>query len=88
MRRIFDLYISGMGQNTIAKTLNEEGVPCPSEYKEHIFDINHHILAGVNVVIVPVNPVIYSNKTNFSAREIIIDIVGNPCHVPAQPARA
>ena len=34
VKRIFDMYISGMGQNTIAKILNEEGEPCPSEYKK------------------------------------------------------
>ncbi len=33
VRRIFDMYIGGTGQNTIAKILNEEKVPCPSEYK-------------------------------------------------------
>lgn len=41
VRRIFDLYISGMGQNTIAKALNEEGVPCPSEYKKQC-GLNYH----------------------------------------------
>jgi DNA invertase Pin-like site-specific DNA recombinase/flagellar biosynthesis chaperone FliJ len=34
VRRIFHLYLSGDGQNTIAKMLNEEGVPCPTEYKK------------------------------------------------------
>lgn len=34
VKRIFDMYIGGMGQITIAKALNEEGVPCPSEYKK------------------------------------------------------
>ena len=34
VRRIFEMYISGMGQNTIAKVLNDEGIPCPSEYKK------------------------------------------------------
>lgn len=33
VKRIFAMYIKGYGQNTIAKILNEEGVPCPSEYK-------------------------------------------------------
>lgn len=33
VRRIFSMYLSGIGQNTIAKKLNEEGIPCPSEYK-------------------------------------------------------
>lgn len=33
VKRIFDMYISGLGQNTIAKTLNSEGIPCPSAYK-------------------------------------------------------
>lgn len=34
VRRIFTMYLSGYGQNTIAKKLNEEGVPCPTEYKK------------------------------------------------------
>ena len=33
VRRIYRLYESGMGQIRIAKLLNQEGVPCPSEYK-------------------------------------------------------
>lgn len=41
IKRIFDMYISGMGQNTIAKILNEEGEPCPSEYKKHC-GLNYH----------------------------------------------
>lgn len=34
VRRIFSMYLLGLGQNTIAKKLNEEQVPCPSEYKK------------------------------------------------------
>ena len=34
VRRIFDMYNSGLGQLTIVKKLNEEGVLCPSEYKK------------------------------------------------------
>lgn len=34
VRRIYQMYISGAGQNTIVKILNEDGVPCPSEYKK------------------------------------------------------
>lgn len=34
VRRIFGMYLGGMGQNTIAKVLNSEGIPCPSEYKK------------------------------------------------------
>lgn len=34
VRRIFDMYISGCGKNSIAITLNREGVVCPSEYKK------------------------------------------------------
>lgn len=33
VRRIFALYTEGMGKQTIARLLNDEGVPCPSEYK-------------------------------------------------------
>lgn len=33
VRRIFDMYISGMGQRRIAAKLNEENILCPSEYK-------------------------------------------------------
>lgn len=34
VRRIYELYLGGIGQNTIAKILNEEEIPCPSEYKK------------------------------------------------------
>lgn len=33
VRRIFTLYEQGMGKIKIAKLLNEENIPCPSEYK-------------------------------------------------------
>ena len=35
------MYIGGMGQNTIAKVLNDEGIPCPSEYKKEC-GLNYH----------------------------------------------
>lgn len=41
VRRIFQMYVSGIGQNTIVKILNEEGVPCPSEYKK-LCGLNYH----------------------------------------------
>lgn len=34
VRRIFDLFISGQGKQSIAKILNAEQIPCPSEYKK------------------------------------------------------
>ena len=33
VRRVFSLFESGVGKVRIAKTLNAEGIPCPSEYK-------------------------------------------------------
>lgn len=33
VRRIFDLYNSGAGKISIARILNDESIPCPSEYK-------------------------------------------------------
>ncbi|HCT90918.1 MAG TPA: resolvase [Lachnospiraceae bacterium] len=33
VRRIFTLYAEGTGKQTIARLLNDEGIPCPSEYK-------------------------------------------------------
>lgn len=33
VRRIFTLFENGMGKIRIAKQLNREGIPCPSEYK-------------------------------------------------------
>lgn len=33
VRRIFELYLRGCGKNRIAALLNEEKIPCPSEYK-------------------------------------------------------
>ncbi len=41
VRRIFSMYLSGMGQNTIARVLNEENIPCPSEYKKRC-GLNYH----------------------------------------------
>ncbi|MDO4322189.1 MAG: recombinase family protein [Lachnospiraceae bacterium] len=34
VRRIFSLYLQGFGKQSIAKKLNAEGIPCPSEYKK------------------------------------------------------
>ena len=34
VRRIFRMYISGIGKNSIAAVLNKEGIVCPSEYKK------------------------------------------------------
>ena len=33
VKRIFDLFLSGQGKQKIAKILNDENIPCPSEYK-------------------------------------------------------
>ncbi len=34
VKRIFNMFISGIGKNTIARTLNEENISCPSVYKK------------------------------------------------------
>lgn len=34
VKRVFDLFENGMGKIKIAKLLNEEGIPCPSMYKQ------------------------------------------------------
>ena len=34
VQRIFQMYISGIGKNSIASFLNKEGIVCPSEYKK------------------------------------------------------
>lgn len=41
VKRIFSMYLSGMGQNTIARQLNDEGIPCPAEYKKRC-GLNYH----------------------------------------------
>lgn len=33
VREIFSLFLEGKGKNTIARMLNDRGIPCPSEYK-------------------------------------------------------
>ena len=33
VQRIFDMFESGIGKDSIARKLNHEGIPCPSEYK-------------------------------------------------------
>lgn len=42
VRRIFTLFENGMGKIRIAKTLNEEGIPCPSEYKRLMGERYHN----------------------------------------------
>lgn len=34
VRRIYKMFISGIGTQTIAKNLNSDGIPCPSVYKK------------------------------------------------------
>jgi hypothetical protein len=34
VKRIFTLYLKGMGKQAIARLLNQEAIPCPSEYKK------------------------------------------------------
>lgn len=34
VKKIYTLYLAGTGQNTIAKLLNKDNIPCPSEYKK------------------------------------------------------
>lgn len=41
IQKIYSLYLDGVGQNTIAKILNDESIPCPSEYKK-IKGLNYH----------------------------------------------
>lgn len=41
VRRIFQLYCSGLGKLAIARKLNEEGIACPSEYKKEC-GMNYH----------------------------------------------
>lgn len=41
VKRIFNEYLCGVGQVTIANRLNKEGIPCPSEYK-HQKGLNYH----------------------------------------------
>lgn len=42
VKRVFDLFESGMGKIKIAKLLNEEGLPCPSVYKQLKGDRYHN----------------------------------------------
>ncbi len=41
VKRIFQMFIAGTGQLTIAKTLNSEGVLCPAEYKKSL-NLKYH----------------------------------------------
>ena len=40
VRRIFEQYLSGVSMNMIARMLNEDGIPTPTEYKTKIQGIN------------------------------------------------
>ncbi len=42
VQRIFTLFEQGMGKIRIAKTLNEEGIPCPSQYKRLMGEKYHN----------------------------------------------
>lgn len=41
VRRIFSLYIGGMGKLTIARKLNSEGIPNPTTYKRQVLGQNY-----------------------------------------------
>lgn len=41
VKRIFSMYLAGLGQNTIVRRLNDEGIPCPAEYKKRC-GLNYH----------------------------------------------
>lgn len=41
VKRIFEMYLGGMGLTTIAYTLNEEGVPNPSRYKKTVLNSSY-----------------------------------------------
>ena len=47
VRRIFNMYLSGMGKLSIARQLNSEGVPCPGAYK-NISGLNYTNGKNVN----------------------------------------
>lgn len=42
VRRIYSMYISGMGKGAIGATLTKEGVLIPSEYKRQVLNMNYH----------------------------------------------
>lgn len=41
VRQIYAMYLGGIGQNTIAKILNDREIPCPSAYKK-LQGLNYH----------------------------------------------
>ncbi|MDP4180307.1 MAG: recombinase family protein [Bacillota bacterium] len=45
IKRIFEMYIEGMGYVQIAKTLNREGIKSPAQYKKEISPNYNHYLA-------------------------------------------
>lgn len=42
VRRIFNMYISGMGKGAIGAQLTKEGILIPSEYKKQVLKMNYH----------------------------------------------
>ena len=42
VRRIYSMYISGMGKGAIGATLTKEGILIPSEYKRQVLNMNYH----------------------------------------------
>lgn len=42
VRRIFSLYLLGIGKGRIAQILTEEGILIPTEYKRQILKVNYH----------------------------------------------
>lgn len=42
VRRIYSMYISGMGKGAIGAALTKEGILIPSEYKRQVLNMNYH----------------------------------------------
>lgn len=66
VRRMFEMRASGISPNKIAQTLNEEGIPIPSDYKEEKFGIpntrqSHHLWSCGTVKQILTNPTYLGN---------------------------
>lgn len=49
VRRIFNMYLSGIGVKGIAKILNQEMIPCPSEYKRKKYRNYNNAITKTNL---------------------------------------
>lgn len=76
VKRIFNMRISGIGNEQIMRTLNQENVPCPTKYKEQNgsnyknVNIVHGVWRAETIKTILSNPVYIGNMTQRKSERI------------------